>query len=56
MENVIHQRLRAWGLNTIANWSDLGVALLRRTPYTDSASSRGVTNVSWRANLVFGGT
>jgi hypothetical protein len=38
---VIHQRLRAWGLNTIANWSDLSVALLRRTPYTDSASSRG---------------
>jgi hypothetical protein len=38
---VIHQRLRAWGLNTIANWSDLNVALLRRTPYTDAVSSRG---------------
>jgi len=40
--DVIHQRLRAWGLNTIANWSDLGVALLRRTPYTDTVGARGV--------------
>lgn len=38
---VIHQRLRAWGLNTIANWSDMSVALMRRTAYTDSASSHG---------------
>lgn len=38
---VIHLRLRSWGLNTIANWSDLGVALLRRTPYTDTVGSRG---------------
>jgi hypothetical protein len=36
-----HQRLRSWGLNTIANWSDAGVFLLRRTPYTDQVSSRG---------------
>lgn len=36
---LIHQRLRAWGLNTIANWSDAGVTRLRRTPYTDSVSS-----------------
>lgn len=38
---LIHQRLRAWGLNTIANWSDASVARLRRTPYTDSVSSHG---------------
>lgn len=38
---VIHQRLRAWGLNTIANWSDSAVMFQRRTPYTDAVSSRG---------------
>jgi hypothetical protein len=39
--DVIHERLRAWGLNTIANWSDLSVSFLRRTPYTDNLGSRG---------------
>ena len=29
-----HDRLRAWGLNTIANWSDSAIYNLRRTPYT----------------------
>lgn len=38
---LAHDRLRSWGLNTIANWSDGGVFLLRRTPYTDNVSSRG---------------
>ena len=36
---LIHQRLRSWGLNTIANWSDAGVRRLRLTPYTDSIGS-----------------
>lgn len=39
--DLVHRRLRSWGMNTIANWSDLQVARLRRTPYTDSVSSRG---------------
>lgn len=39
--DTIHLRLRAWGLNTIANWSDPAIARLRRTPYTDNISSRG---------------
>ena len=38
---TIHQRLRSWGFNTIANWSDSGVFLLRRTPYTDTLGSHG---------------
>jgi hypothetical protein len=42
---VIHRRLRSWGLNTIANWSDESTRLLRRTPYTDAVSSRGVKNI-----------
>ena len=29
-----HERIRAWGLNTIANWSDPEIYMLRKTPYT----------------------
>ena len=29
-----HRRLRSWGLNTIANWSDSAIHLQRKTPYT----------------------
>ncbi len=43
--SVIHQRLRSWGLNTIGNWSDDDVRMLRRTPYTDSISSRGTPDI-----------
>lgn len=38
---TVHQRLRSWGLNTIANWSDAGIFLMRRTPYTDTLGSHG---------------
>ncbi|MGQ9729185.1 MAG: beta-galactosidase [Candidatus Fervidibacter sp.] len=31
---LLHKRLRSWGFNTIGNWSDLRVYLLRKTPYT----------------------
>ena len=31
--DMAHRRLRSWGLNTIANWSDPQVYLARRTPY-----------------------
>ena len=37
--DIAHKRIRSWGLNTIANWSDPGVCVLRRTPYTDTISS-----------------
>lgn len=36
---LIHQRLRSWGLNTIANWSDSQVFLMRKTTYTDNLGS-----------------
>jgi hypothetical protein len=39
--DVIHKRLRSWGLNTIANWSDEGTFLKRQTPYTDNIGSHG---------------
>jgi hypothetical protein len=43
--DTAHRRLRSWGLNTIANWSDAGVFLMRRTPYTDTLSSRGAKQI-----------
>ncbi len=36
---MAHRRLRSWGMNTIANWSDMSIALLRRTPYVGTVSS-----------------
>lgn len=32
--DVVHKRLRAWGINSIGNWSDGGYARMKRTPYT----------------------
>ena len=31
---ITHQRLRSWGMNTIANWSDSAIYQMRKTPYT----------------------
>ncbi len=42
---IIHRRLRSWGFNTIANWSDSGVFLERRTPYTDNIGSHGAPQI-----------
>ncbi len=36
-----HARMRAWGLNTIACWSDLSIREMRRTPYTAKFNTRG---------------
>jgi hypothetical protein len=35
---VTHRRLRSWGINTIANWSDSVIYLMRRTPYVCTIS------------------
>lgn len=37
-----HERLRSWGVNTMACWSDESVYLKRRTPYVVYLSSGGV--------------
>ena len=34
-----HKRLRSWGMNTIGNWSDEKIYLLRKTPYFGTLSS-----------------
>lgn len=38
---LAHRRLRAWGLNTIANWSSPSVWKLRRTPYVVTLDTSG---------------
>jgi len=35
------QRLRSWGMNTIANWSDEAIYLQRKTPYTATLGTGG---------------
>jgi hypothetical protein len=35
---VTHKRLRSWGMNTIANWSDRDIYLMRKTPYVCTIS------------------
>jgi hypothetical protein len=32
---LAHQRLRSWGMNTIANSSDVKICRMQKTPYTD---------------------
>lgn len=32
--DLVHRRLRSWRINTIGNWSDDRLVLMRRTPYT----------------------
>jgi hypothetical protein len=40
--DIIHRRLRSWGLNSVGMWSDLSLCLKDHTPYVDSIGSRGV--------------
>jgi len=35
---VTHRRLKSWGINTIANWSDSSIYLIRKTPYVCTIS------------------
>ena len=35
----IHRRLRSWGINTIANWSDKDICNMQKTPYVVSMGS-----------------
>lgn len=38
---LAHDRLRAWGLNTIGNWSSPRIYGMRRTPYTATLGTYG---------------
>ena len=35
---LTHRRLKSWGMNTIANWSDRDIYLIRKTPYVCTIS------------------
>jgi hypothetical protein len=63
---LAHERLRSWGMNTVGNWSDAKIYLLRKTPYvvTINAQARqlegssgywgkfpDVFDLAFRANL-----
>jgi len=39
--DLAHRRLRSWGVNTIANWSQEKIYLERRTPYTATIHTGG---------------
>ena len=39
--DITHRRLRSWGMNTIANWSDPRIYLERRTPYVATVHLAG---------------
>jgi len=38
LAEISHRRLRSWGMNTIANWSQPDIYLMRRTPYVCTIS------------------
>ncbi len=38
LADITHRRLKSWGMNTIANWSDSSIYLMRRTPYVCTVS------------------
>lgn len=42
-QNLAHRRLRSWGINTIANWSDPAIYALKKTPYVKNIGGRGIT-------------
>lgn len=40
---LAHSRLKSWGLNTIANWSEPDIYLMRKTPYVATISYEAKT-------------
>ncbi len=41
--DLTHRRLRSWGLNTIGNWSDSTIYLMRKTPYVATVGIQSKT-------------
>ncbi|MCD6508361.1 beta-galactosidase [Candidatus Poribacteria bacterium] len=39
--DLCHRRLRSWGMNTIGNWSESEICLMRRTPYVVAINGMG---------------
>jgi hypothetical protein len=47
--DLVHRRLRSWGLNTLGMWCDDATRLRRRTPYTDDIVPQGVRPIEGSA-------
>ena len=41
--DLVHRRLRSWGMNTIGNWSEASIYRMRKTPYVVTIHSGGRT-------------
>jgi hypothetical protein len=56
---IVHKRLRSWGINTIGNWGEEDIYLKRKTPYVASIDTRSwikrefpnIDNPSWRESF-----
>ena len=42
-QDLVHRRLRSWGLNTIGNWSEVSIYQVRKTPYVVTIHNSGRT-------------
>ncbi len=42
---VVHERLKAWGINTIGNWSEAPILRLRLTPYVEDIFTGDVKRI-----------
>ena len=45
--DLAHRRMKAWGINTIANWSDEEICRMDRTPYTLCLGTSGTPRLDW---------
>ena len=52
--DTAHRRFRAWGVNTIANWSHDYIWKLRRTPYTATIDLSSKTRLAIKKKKGFG--
>ena len=45
--DLAHRRIRAWGLNTIGNWSQTDICRMDRTPYVLCLGTGGTPRLAW---------
>ena len=45
--DLVHRRLRAWGVNTIGNWSNEDICRMDRTPYTLCLGTYDAPRLEW---------
>ena len=52
--DMAHRRFRAWGINTLGNWTPERIRLLRRTPYVATIDFSSKTRLAAVKKAVFG--